>query len=113
MLTEAKFFYNAWDGNRWHKRLLREGESVVLLYEDWPSPCVTGNTGDTYVTEENKNHEWRIFVNEQTGLDEKTKITECSPITLWQTDGEKVEAVTNFIFLGSKITVGSDCSHEI
>lgn len=70
MLTEAKFFYNAWDGNRWHKRLLREGESVVLLYEDWPSPCVTGNTGDTYVTEENKNHEWRIFVNEQTGLDE-------------------------------------------
>ena len=43
----------------------------------------------------------------------KTKITECSPITLWQTDGEKVEAVTNFIFLVSKITVGSDCSHEI
>ena len=70
MLSEAKFFYNAWDGNRWHKRVLREGESVVLLYEDWPSPCVTGSTGDTYVTSENKNHEWRIFVNEQTGLDE-------------------------------------------
>ena len=43
----------------------------------------------------------------------KTKIMECSPITLWQTDVEKVEAVTNFIFLISKITVGSDCSHEI
>ena len=36
-----------------------------------------------------------------------------SPITSWQIDGEKVETVTDFIFLGSKITVGSDCSHEI
>ena len=35
------------------------------------------------------------------------------PITLWQIDGETVETVTNFIFLGSKITVDSDCSHEI
>ena len=36
-----------------------------------------------------------------------------SPITSWQKEGEKVEAVTDFIFLGSKITVGSDCSHKI
>ena len=36
-----------------------------------------------------------------------------SPITSWQIDGGKVETVTDFIFLGSKITVGSDCSHEI
>ena len=36
-----------------------------------------------------------------------------SPITLWQTEGEKVEAVTDFIFLVSKITVDGDCSHEI
>ena len=35
------------------------------------------------------------------------------PITLWQIGGEKVEPVTDFIFLGSKITVDSDCSHEI
>ena len=35
------------------------------------------------------------------------------PITLWQIEGEKVEAVTNFIFLGSKITVDGDCSREI
>ena len=35
------------------------------------------------------------------------------PITSWQTDGEKMETVTDFIFLGSKITVDSDCSHEI
>ena len=35
------------------------------------------------------------------------------PITAWQLDGEKVETMTNFLFLGSKITVDSDCSHEI
>ena len=35
------------------------------------------------------------------------------PITSWQIEGEKVEAVTDFLFLGSKITVGGDCSHEI
>ena len=36
-----------------------------------------------------------------------------SPITSWQIDGETMETVTDFIFLGSKITVDSDCSHEI
>ena len=36
-----------------------------------------------------------------------------SPITLWQIEGGKVEVVTDFLFLGSKITVDSDCSHEI
>ena len=36
-----------------------------------------------------------------------------APITSWQIDGEKVETVTDFIFLGSKISVDSDCSHEI
>ena len=35
------------------------------------------------------------------------------PISLWQIDGEKVEAVTDFIFLGSQITADGDCSHEI
>ena len=35
------------------------------------------------------------------------------PITSWQIEGEKVEAVTDFLFLGSKITVDGDCSHEI
>ena len=37
----------------------------------------------------------------------------CVPITSWQVDGKKVETVTDFIFLGSKITVEGDCSHEI
>ena len=44
---------------------------------------------------------------------QKTKIMASSPITAWQLDGETVETVTDFIFLGSKITAGGDCSHEI
>ena len=44
---------------------------------------------------------------------QKTKIMASSPITSWQTDGETMEIVTDFIFLGSKITVDDDCSHKI
>ena len=44
---------------------------------------------------------------------QKTKIMASGPITSWQIDGETMEAVTNFIFWGSKITVTGDCSHEI
>ena len=44
---------------------------------------------------------------------QKTNIMASSPITSWQIDGEKVETVTDFIFLGSNITVDGDCSHEI
>ena len=44
---------------------------------------------------------------------QKTKIMASGPITSWQLDGEKVETVTDFIFLGSKITADGDCSHEI
>ena len=44
---------------------------------------------------------------------QKTKIMVSAPITSWQIDGKKVETVTDFIFLGSKITADSDCSHEI
>ena len=54
--------------------------------------------------------------NEKAGLKfniQKTKIMASGPITSWQIEGGKVEAVTDFIFLGSKITVNGDCSHEI
>ena len=44
---------------------------------------------------------------------QKTKIMASSPITLWQIDGERVETVADFIFLGSKITADGDCSHEL
>ena len=44
---------------------------------------------------------------------QKTKIMASGPITSWQIDGETVETVADFIFLGSKITVDGDCSHEM
>ena len=44
---------------------------------------------------------------------QKTKIMASSPITSWQIDGETMETVTDFIFLGSKVTADGDCSHEI
>ena len=44
---------------------------------------------------------------------QKTKIMASSPMTSWQIDGETVETVSDFIFLGSKITADGDCSHEI
>ena len=44
---------------------------------------------------------------------QKTKIMASSPITSWEIDGETVETVSDFIFLGSRITVDGDCSHEI
>ena len=54
--------------------------------------------------------------SEQVGLKlniQKTKMTASGPITPWQIDGETVETVADFIFLGSKITVDGDYSHEI
>ena len=54
--------------------------------------------------------------SEKSGLKlniQKTKIMASSPITSWQIHGETMETVTDFIFLGSKITADGDCSHEI
>ena len=58
------------------------------------------------VKEESEKVGWRLNI-------QKTKIMASSPITSWQIDGETVETVSNFIFLGSKITADGDCSHEI
>ena len=58
------------------------------------------------VKEESKNVGLKLNI-------QKTKIMASGPITSWQIDGETVETVTDFIFLGSKITVDGDCSHEI
>ena len=54
--------------------------------------------------------------SEKVGLElniQKTKIMASGPITSWEIDGETVETVSHFIFLGSKITADGDCSHEI
>ena len=58
------------------------------------------------VKEENEKADLKLNI-------QKTKIMASGPITSWQMDGEKVEMVTDFIFLGSKINVDGDCSHEI
>ena len=57
-----------------------------------------------------------IYTYEKAGLKlniQNTKIMTSGPITSWQIDGEKVESVEDFIFLGPKITANGDCSHEI
>ena len=66
---------------------------------------------DTYSLEEGVKEE-----SEKVALKlniQKTKIMASGPITSWQTDGETVETVTDFMFWGSKITADGDCSHEI
>ena len=55
---------------------------------------------------------WRVNAGLKLNI-QKTKITASRPITSWQIDGETMETVRDFIFLGSKITAGGDCSHEI
>ena len=66
--------------------------------------------------EELKSLLMKVKESEKVGLNlniQKTKIMASGPITSWQTDAETVERVVDFIFLGSKITVDGDCSHEI
>ena len=78
-------------------------------------------TDDTALMAESEEELKRLLMRlkeecEKAGLKlniQKTKILTSSPITSWQIDGEKVEAATDFIFLGSKITVDGDCSHDI
>ena len=58
------------------------------------------------VKEESEKAGWKLNI-------QKTKIVASGPITSWEIDGETVETVSDFIFLGSKITTDGDCSHEI
>ena len=77
--------------------------------------------GDTTLMEESEEELKSLLMNvkeenEKAGLKlniQKTKIMASGRITSWQTDGETIEAVTDFIFLGSRITADGDCSHEI
>ena len=59
---------------------------------------------------ESKRGEWKVVLRLNI---QKTKIMSSSPISSWQRDGETMEIVTDFIFLGSRITGDGDCSHEI
>ena len=79
--------------------------------------CAVDTTLITESEEELKSFLMRVKEeSEKGGLKlniQKTKIMASGPITSWQIDGEKVETVTDFIFLGSIITTDGDCSHEI
>ena len=82
---------------------------------------VTSSACDTTLMAESEEQLKNLLIkvkeeSEKAGLKlniQKTKIMASGPISSWQIEGEKVEAVTDFIFLGSKITVDGDCSHEI
>ena len=77
--------------------------------------------GDTTLMEESKEELKSLLMkvkeeSEKVGLKlniQKAKITASGPVTSWQIDGETVEAVSDFVFWGSKITSDGDCSHEI
>ena len=82
---------------------------------------VTSDADDTTLMAESKEELKSLLMkvkeeSEKVGLKlniQKTKIMSSSPITSWQIDGETMETMRDFIFLGSKITADGDCSHEI
>ena len=78
--------------------------------------CADDTTVMAESKEELKSLLMKVKESEKFGLKlniQKTKIMASGPTTSWQKDGEKMETVTDFIFLGSKITADSDCNHEI
>ena len=77
------------------------GRNINLRYAD-----DTTLTAESMVKDENEKAGWKL--NSQ-----KMKIMTSRPITSWQIHGENLETVTDFIFLGSKITADGDCSHEV
>ena len=100
----------------------------VLLYEAQTGTKIAGRNvnnlryaDDTTLMAENEEELKSLLMkvkeeSEKAGLKlniQNTKIMAFSPITSWQIDGETMETVTDFIFLGSKITADGDCSHEI
>ena len=89
--------------------------------QKFPPPNNLRYADDITLSAESKQELKSLLMNvkeesEKVGLKlniQKTKIMASGPITSWQIDGETVETVTDFIFLGSKITAYGDCSHEI
>ena len=94
----------------WMKHKIAGRNINNLLYAD--NPTVTAES-----EEELKSFLMKVKEeSEKAGLKlniQKMKIMASGPITSWQVDGETMETVTDLIFLGSKITVDGDCSHEI
>ena len=82
----------------------------ITMFYDWLG-CLRNGSNSSYIgTQCTHTHIHKVVLKLNI---QKTKIMASGPITSWQIDGETVETVTDFIFLGSKITVDGDCSHEI
>ena len=81
---------------------LRHGDDIILMAESKEEPK------SLLIKVKRESEKVGLKLNTQ-----KTKIMASSPITSWQIDGETMEAVTDFLFLGSKITADGDYSHEI
>jgi len=86
---------------RWNINNLRYADDTTLMAESKELKSLLMK-----VKEESEKGGWKLNI-------QKTKITASGPITSWQIDGETIETVTHFIFLGSKITADGDCSYGI
>ena len=93
-----------------NKKIFETSNINNLIYEDDITPMAENEEKLesllTRVKEESEKAGLKLNI-------QKTKIMASSPITPWQIEGEKVELMTRFLYLGSKITVDGDCSHEI
>ena len=99
------------DKGKLSQTLLKEGFSLAFLRERWSYPSIW-----IYLLIPQKLMLKAKEESEKVGLKlniQKTKIMASGPITSWKIDGETVEILSDFIFLGSKITADGDCSHEI
>ena len=97
-----------WMKHRLESRLL--GETATASDMQMTPPYVRKRRGTKEPPDEGEGGEWKSWLKTQHS---KTKIMASHSITSWQTNGKIVEMVADFIFLGSKITADSDCSHEI
>ena len=87
-------------------------QQPTRLLFPWDSPSKSTGVGCHFLLQCMKVKEESVKVGLKLDI-QKTKIMASGPITSWQIDGETVETVPDFIFLGSKITTDGDCSHEI
>ena len=102
----------------WNAGLDEAYGEIKVAQRNINNPRYADNT--THMAESKEELRWLLIkVKEETEKAslklniQKTKIMAFDPITAWQIDGETMETVTDFIFLGSKITADGDCSHEI
>ena len=104
----------SWEMPGWMKHKLESrlpGEiSIISDNLRWHHPCGRKWRGAKEPLDESERGEWKSWLESRHS---KMKIMESSPITSWQIDGETMAAVTDLIFLGSKITADGDCSHEV